>query len=234
MRNSLIALFLSLILNSCAYDNFKTFQSLSTEEKEKIRLSRDVRINLLPSDENKVYVASFGKRWDKGKGVRNTDGRNCDIFLNCIPAAIEIATNKCIEEFDLNIAKKIDYKVIPETISKQQKLYSEVYWVYECSGKTLIKNFVTQNDDGKMNSINTSFICSFDKNNNEKSKIVIKGPKATERTAIGIIIDYSEVRLSDKGAFTLQGASNDPGRAWFIGSQSFLLLDTDMLPYNCN
>ena len=85
-----------------------------------------------------------------------------------------------------------------------------------------------------MNSINTSFICSFDKNNNEKSKIVIKGPKATERTAIGIIIDYSEVRLSDKGAFSLQGASNDPGRAWFIGSQSFLILDTDMLPYNCN
>ena len=79
-----------------------------------------------------------------------------------------------------------------------------------------------------------SFICSYSVIPSEKSKILIDGPKAYETTAIGVQIKYSNVNLSDKGAFSLQGASNDPGRAWFIGSQSFLLLDTDMLPYNCN
>ena len=233
MKNIFVALLLSLTLNSCAVDNFNTFKSLSTEEREKIMLTRDVRTNLFPEDKNFVYVASFGKRWDKGKGVRNTDGRKCDIFLKCIPAAIEIALNKCKKEFDLNKAKKIDYRVIPEKITNQHKLYSQVYWVYECSQETPKKKSITQNAVTSINSTNRNFTCDYVDNISEKSKIVIRGPEATEETAIGIIINYSIVEISDKGAFTLKGASNDPGRAWFIGAQSFLLLDAKVLPYNC-
>ena len=160
-------------------------------------------------------------------------GRKCDIFLKCIPAAIEIALNKCKKEFDLNKAKKIDYRVIPEKITNQHKLFSQVYWVYECSQETPKKKSVTQNVTTSINSINRNFTCGYVDNNSEKSIIAIRGPKATEETAIGIIINYSIVKISDKGAFTLEGASNDPGRIWFIGAQSFLLLDTKVLPYNC-
>ena len=64
-------------------------------------------------------------------------------------------------------------------------------------------------------------------------KIKIRGGTATEITAAGISINYSIVELTNKGAFSLEGSSK-VGRAWFIGAQSFLLLDIDMVPYNCN
>ena len=54
MKNIFVALLLSLTLNSCAVDNFNTFKSLSTEEREKIMLTRDVRTNLFPEDKNFV------------------------------------------------------------------------------------------------------------------------------------------------------------------------------------
>ena len=66
----------------------------------------------------------------------------------------------------------------------------------------------------------------------EKSKIEIRGNTATETTAVGISINYSIVNLSNKGAFTLEGSSKD-GRVWFIGAQSFLILDVNPLPYDC-
>ena len=105
--------------------------------------------------------------------------------------------------------------------------------MYECSQETPKKKSITQNATTSINSTNRNFTCDYVDNISEKSKIVIRGPEATEETAIGIIINYSIVEISDKGAFTLKGASNDPGRAWFIGAQSFLLLDAKVLPYNC-
>jgi hypothetical protein len=83
------------------------------------------------------------------------------------------------------------------------------------------------------NTLNRSFVCSYKFNPNEKSKIKIRGGTATEITAAGISINYSIVELTNKGAFSLEGSSK-VGRAWFIGAQSFLLLDIDMVPYNCN
>ncbi len=88
-------------------------------------------------------------------------------------------------------------------------------------------------DDGvvdlKKGSSGTSFVCSL---GGEKSKIKISGSTATETTAVGIVINYSNVNKTDKGAYTLEGSSQQ-GRAWFIGAQSYLLLDTQMIPYNC-
>ena len=55
---------------------------------------------------------------------------------------------------------------------------------------------------------------------------------AKETTAAGIVISYSNVNKTDKGAYTLEGSSQQ-GRAWFIGAQSYLLLDTQMIPYKC-
>ena len=53
------------LLLGCAMDNSKSFNSLSKEEKNKIRQTRDARINLFPGDKNLVYIGSFGKRFDK-------------------------------------------------------------------------------------------------------------------------------------------------------------------------
>ena len=119
-----------------------------------------------------------------------------------------IAFKQCYKNFG-NIREKVVFKKIIEVTEKQKTSFPK---------NTKLKRFT----------------CGYSLIPSEKSKIFIDGPEATEITAIGIKIKYSNVNLSDKGAFSLQGASNDPGRAWFIGSQSFLLLDTDMLPYNCN
>ena len=83
------------------------------------------------------------------------------------------------------------------------------------------------------NKLNRTFICKYAVYPNEKSIIEIRGSTATETTAIGVTINYSIVNLSNKGAFTLEGSSKQ-GRAWFIGAQSFLLLDVEMLQYTCN
>ena len=130
--------------------------------------------------------------------------------------------------------------VMTEEQTEKYKLYNQVYIKYICE-KSDSQLIVEQKEDLKKQNLNLSkntktirYTCSFSAIPSEKSKILIDGPKAYETTAIGVDIIYSNVNLTDKGAFTLQGASNDPGRAWFIGSQSFLLLDTDMLPYNCN
>ncbi len=232
MKKLLGIVVLGLLLG-CATDNFKSFNSLSKEEKNKIRQTRDARINLFPGDKNLVYIGSFGKRWDKGYGVRNTDGKNCDIFLNCTPSAHEIAIKKCKEEFNLTDTKEIDYRVVPKEISKKHLLFSQVYWVYECFGEKSSYQVAEEESSASNNTLNKSFTCSYKYDSSEKSKIKIRGGSATETTAIGIAINYSIVNLSDKGAFTLKGSSKQ-GRAWFIGAQSYLLLGTEMHPYTCN
>jgi len=83
------------------------------------------------------------------------------------------------------------------------------------------------------NKLNRTFTCRFANNPNEKSTIKIRGGSASETTAVGVLINYSKVSNSSKGAFTLERSSK-PGRAWFIGAKSFLLLDIEMYPYNCN
>tara|TARA_X000000368_G_scaffold385201_1_gene344324 strand:+ start:700 stop:1044 length:345 start_codon:yes stop_codon:yes gene_type:complete len=93
----------------------------------------------------------------------------------------------------------------------------------------LIGIFNPSKEDFSKDGSYKSFTCSL---GNEKSKIKIKGNTATETTAAGIVINYSNVTKTDKGAFTLEGSSKQ-GRAWFIGAISYLLLDTNMIPYSC-
>jgi len=97
----------------------------------------------------------------------------------------------------------------------------------------LIGIFSSSNDNGVVDlsgsSSSISYVCSL---GGEKSKIKISGSTAKETTAAGIVISYSNVNKTDKGAYTLEGSSQQ-GRAWFIGAQSYLLLDTQMIPYKC-
>ena len=74
-----------------------------------------------------------------------------------------------------------------------------------------------------------SFTCRY---SGGESEIEISGSSATEMTSAGIVISYSSVNLTDKGAYSLKGSSKDT-RAWFIGAISFLLLDANMIPADC-
>tara|TARA_B100001063_G_scaffold62547_1_gene56615 strand:- start:224 stop:568 length:345 start_codon:yes stop_codon:yes gene_type:complete len=93
----------------------------------------------------------------------------------------------------------------------------------------LIGIFSSSDDNGVSSVSGISYVCSL---GGEKSKIKISGSTAKETTAAGIVISYSNVNKTDKGAYTLEGSSQQ-GRAWFIGAQSYLLLDTQMIPYKC-
>ena len=97
----------------------------------------------------------------------------------------------------------------------------------------LIGLFSSPKDNGVLDlsksSSGVSYVCSL---GIERSKIKISGSTATETTAAGIVINYSNVNKTNKGAYTLEGSSKQ-GRSWFIGAQSYLLLDTQMIPYNC-
>ena len=93
----------------------------------------------------------------------------------------------------------------------------------------LIGIFSSSDDNSVSSGSGISYVCSL---GGEKSKIKISGSTAKETTAAGIVISYSNVNKTDKGAYTLEGSSQQ-GRAWFIGAQSYLLLDTQMIPYKC-
>jgi len=73
------------------------------------------------------------------------------------------------------------------------------------------------------------FKCKYSGGN---SKIEISSNRATETTSAGVVINYSKVELSSKGAYSLSGSSKDT-RAWFIGAISFLMLGTNMTQATC-
>ena len=219
MNKIFVVFLLILFLNSCVSDNPSEFLKLPKNERLKIVKNLDARVNIFDNEKDIVYVGTWGSRVFKGG-----DGYGKDKIYN-------IAVRFCKEKLKLDSAKKIGTKIMNKEETEKYKLWNKVYVKYQCFQSELQKKEEAKKTSN--NKLTRSFTCNFSENTNEKSKIFIKGPVAMEETAIGIIINYKIVNISDKGAFTLQGASNDPGRTWFIGSQSYLLLDTQILPYNC-
>lgn len=229
MKNVLAFLLLGLLISSCVVDShrLKEWNKIPFKERMKIAENLDTRSNLFKDDENTLYVGTWGTRKTSGK-----DGFDEYKIQN-------VAIKFCKEKFNRNKAVRIEKIVMTKEQTEKYKLYNQVYIKYICE-KSDAQLIAKQKEDIKKQKLSLSkntkirrFTCSFSAIPSEKSKILIDGPKAYETTAIGIDIIYSNVNLSDKGAFTLQGASNDQGRTWFIGSKSFLLLDTQMLPYDC-
>ena len=202
---------------------------------------RDARVNILNEKNDPVNMIYVGVSDNKSEAFFKKVYETSVLYKGAQHVAPKevIARQQCVKNFSL---EKPVFKKMLEITKEQKKKYklsfkryakylcekSEMQLAYEQQEKKKNKSSFSKNTKKR------SFICSYSVIPSEKSKILIDGPKAYETTAIGVQIKYSNVKLSDKGAFSLQGASNDPGRAWFIGSQSFLLLDTDMLPYNCN
>ena len=218
MKKLLGIVVLGLLLVSCVSDKPVEFLKLPKNERLKILKNLDARINIFNGEKNMVYVGTWGSRLLKGE-----DGfGDYKIY--------DVASRFCEEKFDMDIASEIGIKTMSKQETEKYKLWNKVYIKYQCS-KSIKKEIV--NIKKSNNTLNQSFICSFRNDPSEKSIIEIRGNTATETTAVGISINYSIVNLSNKGAFNLEGSSKD-GRVWFIGAQSFLILDVNPLPYDCN
>ena len=209
-------------------------------------MERDARKNILNEKDDTIFTIYIGMYDDKTeerfKGYY--EGRKkLGLSIEHYWPKETIAFRQCYKNFG-NIREKVVFKKIIEVTESQKETYRlgfDRYAKYTCEKTDMQlayeqqekkKELIVKNEISNNTKIRR-FTCSYSLIPSEKSKINIEGPKAYETTSIGVKISYTNVNLSDKGAFTLQGASNDPGRVWFIGAQSFLLLDTKVLPYNC-
>ena len=212
-------------------------------------MERDARKNILNEKDDTIFTIYIGMYDDKTeerfKGYY--EGRKkLGLSIEHYWPKETIAFRQCYKNFG-NMREKVVFKKIIEVTEKQKDTYRlgfDRYAKYTCEKTDMQLAYEKQQKEKELkkkqktsfpkNTKVKRFTCGYSLIPSEKSKIFIDGPTAYETTAIGIQIVYSSVSLSDKGAFILREASNDPGRAWFIGSESFLLLDADRLPYNCN
>ena len=205
--------------------------------------NRDTRINIfnLENDLDTMIYVGVGSDFDeKMKNKWYTKAIINRGAQHHAPKEI-IAKQQCVKNFSLEKAVYKETIVMTEKRINEYRLGFKKYAKFLCEKSDAQLAYEQQEKEKELivkNEISNNtkirrFTCSYSAIPSEKSKINIEGPKAYETTSIGVKISYTNVNLSDKGAFTLQGASNDPGRVWFIGAQSFLLLDTKVLTYNC-
>ena len=227
MKKFLGIVFFGLLLSGCAPNMNHLVFNKTFSERVQLILDRHARVNLFKGDENKIYLNNkFGTM---------PFGYTTDIN--------EVAQRICVEKFNFETAKHVGSRVMTKTEIEELVLHGTKYEIYKCeeTKKKITSNSESSNDTStnkssnvtSTNKLNRTFICKYAVYPSEKSIIEIRGSTATETTAIGVTINYSIVNLSNKGAFTLEGSSKQ-GRAWFIGAQSFLLLDVEMLQYTCN
>jgi len=236
MKKLLAIIVLGLLMTSCV-SNLDKFYDMSLKERKKMILDRDFKINLFDNDKNIIYLSTYALRVSVG-GKPVMPGRR--EFSNLITGRIinqdinDVAKRVCKLELNKNAANFIGTRVMTKKEIKDLKLFYPEYDMFECSksqseiAEEKLKKI--QNEQGS-NTLNRSYTCNL---GSEVSKIKIRGSTATEITAVGVEIIYYNVEYTNKGAFILRGSSKDPGRAWFIGAKSFLMLDASAIPFNCN
>ena len=228
MKKLLGIVVLGLLLSGCV-QNFSDFNDKSWELRESIIKNRDVQINLFEGDELNIYLATFAD-WDEKYQNYAYKVNPSNPIANPLNV---VAKKQCKRIFNSDNPIKVEIYEPSKKVIKERKFYYKKYTKFKCEDpkpEYVEKESKSSSTKVSNNTLNRSFVCNY---KGEKSKIKIRGNTATETTAIGVIINYSIVSLSSNGAFTLEGSSKQ-GRAWFIGAQSFLLLDTNMIPYNCN
>ena len=225
MKKLLSIIVLSLLLSGCVYHDAKVFKNLDHDKG-------DVRVNLVEGDKEIIYVGLWVGELDYDADQKGIDlGWYTSGYQEEVRRAQPMAIKACKMNFKLNDATKLKSWLTTKEESIKYKLGLKVYDIYKCK-KSSEQIYLEREKALSNNTLNRSFTCSFEYDPSEKSKIEIRGNTATETTAVGISINYSIVNLSNKGAFTLEGSSKD-GRVWFIGAQSYLILDVNPLPYDC-
>ena len=229
MKKLLAIVVLGLLLVSCVAHDMERFKNQNINYK-----TGDVRVNVVEGDKNSVYVGLWVAESDYKIDEKGIDlGWLTDGFKDEVRRWKPTALKKCESHFKLEDLKKIKTWLTTKEEAEKYNLAMKIYDVYEC--KKSYRQVQLEKEEiefGKINTLNRSFICSYEKNSNEKSKIKIRGGGATEITSIGVKLSYSDVRYTDKGAFVLR-RSSDIGRTWFIGASSVLLLDNKPFIFNC-
>ena len=229
MKKILGILILILILNSCA---------ASWDEAVHRTENRDARINTFNKVSDSVFTIYIGIGSEKEEQLKRK------YYKNRIKYGLEtqhmapkelIAKQQCMRNFNLDNPKLIEILDFSKKEIKQHRLGFKKYAKYSC--ETSVKKIAetikeTSSNLSKVsnNTLNRTYNCSYP---GGKSKIKIRGATASEITSAGINITYSNVNLSDKGAFSLTESSKDI-RAWFIGATSFLFLDVQPILAKCN
>ena len=235
MKKLLGIIVLGLLLSGCV-QNFKEFKKMSVSERDKMIYDRDFRTNLFEGDLDILYIDTRAVNIN-GKPSLSERTSYSNLLTGKVYMQSMLVTAKriCKREMGKGAANFLDTRIMTKDEINKFKLFGIEYDFFKCtkSQDEIAKEKLEKLQNEQSNNIlDRSFICSFEYDPSEKSKIEIRGNTATETTAVGISINYSIVNLSNKGAFTLEGSSKD-GRVWFIGAKSFLILDVNPLPYDC-
>ena len=235
MKKLLAIIVLGLLLSSCI-QNIKTFSKLSNVERNKITYDRDPRVDLFNGDKNILYLDTGATRiGEKHILVGMGRAEYSSLFSSkvYIQDIFDAAKRICKRDLNKNAANYLGTRIMTKDEIKDFKLFGVQYDKFKCSKSqseiSEEKQKKLQNEQGS-NTLNRSYACKL---GSEVSKIKIRGNTAKEITAVGVEINYYNVEYTNKGAFILRGSSKDPGRAWFIGAKSFLMLDANAIPYNC-
>ena len=246
MKKLLGIIVLGLLLGGCV-QNFKEFKKMSVSERDKMIYDRDFRTNLFEGDLDILYIDTRAVNIN-GKPSLSERTSYSNLLTGKVYMQSMLVTAKriCKREMGKGAANFLDTRIMTKDEINKFKLFGIEYDFFKCTKsqdeiakaeKEIAKaekekEIKKQNISISNNTLNRSFVCSYKLNPSEKSKIKIRGGTATEITAAGISINYSIVELTNKGAFSLEGSSKD-GRVWFIGAKSFLILDVNLLPYDC-
>jgi len=233
MKKLLAIVVLGLLTTSCV-QNLKEFRKMSLEERKEMSWDRDFRVNLFDNDKDILYLDTYAT--SAGGKPAMSDRREWSHWLTgqvFHQSIDDVAKRVCKRELNKDAANFIGTRVMTKSEIKYLKLFGIEYDMFKCA-KSLSeiaeeKLKKIQNEQSS-NTLNRSYTCKL---GSEISKIKIRGSTATEITAVGVEITYYNVEYTNNGAFFLTRSSKDPGRAWFIGAQSYLLLDANKIPFNC-
>ena len=228
MKKLLAIVVLGFLLVSCV-QNISDFNKKSWQTRIAIIDSRDVQTNLFDNDKFNIYLgtnADWDEKWQNyGYEINPSNPNNNPLKV--------VAKEQCKRIFNSDNPKKIEVYEPTRKVIKEKKFYYKRYTKYKCENpqpRSVKKDNKSSSLAVSNNTLSRTFNCSY---SGGTSKIKIRGATAAETTSAGVLITYSNVNLSDKGAFSLSGSSKDT-RAWFIGAASFLLLDIQTIPARCD
>ena len=234
MKKILAIIVLGLLTISCV-QNLKEFRKMDMKDRMKMFYDRDYRINLFSNDKDLLYLDTYAIRIG-GKAAMSYRRESSNWLTREVyhQDIYDVARRICKTNLNKNVANFIGTRVMTKSEVKYLKLFGVEYDMFKCSksrSEIAEEKLKKLQDEQGSNTLNRSYACKL---GSEVSKIKIRGNTAKEITAVGVEINYYNVEYTSKGAFILRGSSKDPGRAWFIGAKSFLMLDANAIPFNCN
>ncbi len=228
MKKLFAIVVLGLLLTSCT--------KYSWNEINHHVYERDARKNILNEKNDSDFTIYIGvydeKTEERYKGYY--EGRKVlGLTDQHVWPKEKMALRHCYKNFGHDRQKAV-FKKILEVSAQQKENYRlgfDKYAKFSCEQiyKKTQKKVVEKSKKSKTkttsrvsnNTLIRTFDCSYPSGT---SKIRIRGATARETTSVGVVIKYSAVEYTKKGAFVLDGSSKGL-RSWVIGTPSYLVLD---------